>query len=36
MMRIFEELFDFIGFEEYNIMKNIKTLQNLYIIYFDM
>jgi len=34
MMRIFEVLFDFIGFEEYNILKDIEMLWNLYIIYF--
>jgi len=26
MMRIFEVLFDFIGFEEYNILKDIEML----------
>jgi hypothetical protein len=34
MMRIFEVLFDFIGFEEYNILKVIEMLQNLYIYIF--
>jgi hypothetical protein len=33
MMRIFKVLFDFIGFEEYNILKDIEMLQNLYIIF---
>jgi len=38
MMRIFEVLFDFIGFEEYNILKVIEMLQNLYIyiFFYDM
>jgi len=38
-MMIFEVLFDFIDFKEYNILKNIKILWNIYIyiyIYYDM
>ena len=34
MIIIFEVLFDFIGFKEYNILKDIEILWNFYIIYF--
>jgi len=33
-MIIFEVLFDFIDFEEYNILKNIKILWNIYILWY--
>ena len=34
MMKIFEVLFNFIDFKEYNILKDIEMLQNIYISFF--